>query len=46
MNNFLGRKELVIHVTDKVEDEHHFLLECPLNEDIRNNFVKMDWSLD
>ena len=23
---------------DKVEDEHHFLLECPLNEEIRNNF--------
>ena len=25
---------------DKVEDEHHFLLECSLNEEIRNNFFQ------
>ena len=27
-------------VKDKVEDEHHFLLECPLNEEIRNNLFQ------
>ena len=26
--------------TDKVEDEHYFLLECPLNEEIRNNLFQ------
>ena len=25
---------------DKVEDEHHFLLECSLNEESRNNFFQ------
>ena len=41
MNNCLGRKEHVIHVKIKcLEDEHHFLLECSLNEEIRNNFFQ------
>ena len=25
---------------NKVEDELHFLLECPLNEEIRHNFFQ------
>ena len=41
MNSCLERKEHVIHVfKGKVEDEHHFLLECSLNEEIRKNFFQ------
>ena len=41
MNNYLGRKEHVIRVKIKWRMRIiHFLLECSLNEEIRNNFFK------
>ena len=42
MNNFLGKKRICDTCKNKVEDDHelHFLLECPLNEEIRHNFLQ------
>ena len=40
MNNFPGKKRTCDTCKSKVEDELHFLLECPLNEEIRHNFLQ------
>ena len=40
MNNFLGKKRTCDTCKNKAEDELHFLLEYPLNEEIRHNFLQ------
>ena len=36
----MGEKNVFDTCKDKVEDEHHFLSECPLKEDISDNFFQ------